>query len=90
MSTLNALKRAPVLNEAGQILTQAGYSVTSSDPAVALVRYVSGSGYYVVGVAAGTATVTATRTLDAAVATLEVQVLAAAPFSISLGAESPA
>ena len=46
--------------------------------------------WFVTGMAAGTATLTATRNLDGATATLDVEVIAAVPFSISLGAESPA
>lgn len=89
MATLNALKKAPILNEAGVALN-AGYTVTSSDTAVASVARPTGSSWYVTGVTAGMATLTATRTLDGAVATLPVEVVAAVPFSISLGAEVPA
>lgn len=89
MATLNALKKAPVLNEAGATMAT-GYTITSSDPAIAKVQTFAGVPY-VVGVTAGTVIVTAKRTLDGAVATLDVEVLpVAVPFSISLGAESPA
>lgn len=86
---LNALKKAPVLDQSGAGLVGSKYTVTSSNPGAVTVT-TSGGAYYVVGVAAGTSTITATRTLDGAVATLDVEVLAATPFSITLGAESPA
>ena len=91
MATLNALNKAPVLNQDGIQITSIGHQLASSDTGVASVAYEPGSGnWWATGVAAGTATLTATRTLDGAVATLEVTVTAAVPFAISLGAESPA
>ena len=89
MATLNALKKAPILDQDGAVITAPAYSVTTSDAAVAPVTY-PGYEWHVTGQAAGSATITATRTLDGAVAVLEVEVVAATPFSISLGAESPA
>ena len=89
MATLNALKRANILNEAGDDLHAPSYSATSSDPAVASINNID-SYLSVTGVSAGTATITATRALDGAVATLDVTVVAADPFTISLGAEVPA
>ena len=88
--TLNALKKAPILDQgAAPLIT--GYSVTSSNPAIVGIAKTSNSSpFYAVGIAAGTATVTATRALDGAVASLDVEVVAAAPFAISLGAEVPA
>lgn len=85
--TLNALKKAPVLDENGNKMS-AGYTVTSSDPSVVRVSQAYGNyEFYAVGVVAGTATLTATRALDGAVATLDIEVIAASPFAISLGAE---
>lgn len=83
--TLNALKKAPILNEAGTALAATKYLAVSSNPAV--VEISVAANLYVVGRAAGTATVTATRGLDGAVAVLDIEVIAAAPFTISLGAE---
>lgn len=89
MATLNALKKAPILDQDGVNIEAPAYSVTTSDPLVAPVSY-PGYKWHVSGLAAGTATITATRTLDGAVAVIGVEVVAPAPFSISLGAESPA
>ena len=89
MAILNALKKAPILDQDGAIITAPAYSVTTSDPLVAPVSY-PGYQWHVSGLAAGLATITATRTLDGAVAVLEVEVVAPAPFAISLGAEVPA
>ena len=90
MATLNALKKAPILDQNGANLAT-GHTVTSSDPAVvAISKGLSNSPFYAVGIAAGLATVTATRTLDGAIATLDVEVIAAVPFAITLGAEVPA
>ena len=89
MATLNALMKAPIQNESGGNLAT-GYSVTSSDPSVVKIQSYAGVPN-AVGVTAGNATITATRTLDGAIATLDVEVIpVAVPFSISLGAESPA
>ena len=88
MATLNATKKAPILNEAGDQLGH-GYAVTSSNPAVAQV-VTAFDAYSLAGIAAGAVTVTATRAIDGAVATLDVEVVAAVPFTISLGAEVPA
>lgn len=90
MATLNALKKAPILDEAGAQLAGAGYAVTSSDPAVASIHQETGYAYWVTGVAAGSAVLTARRAIDGAEATLNVTVVAATPFAIALGAEVPA
>lgn len=88
MTTLNATKRAPILAENGQTLNT-GYAVSSSDPAIC--RVVNDyPRWFAIGVSGGTATLTATRNVDNAVATLDVTVIAAVPFTISLGAEEPA
>jgi len=86
VATLNALKKAPVLNEAGGSMPNSKYSLASSDIGIVGVGTVSNA-FYAIGVSAGDATLTATRLLDGAIATLEVTVIAAAPFAISLGAE---
>ena len=88
MATLNATKKAPILDQNGDQLGY-GYAVTSSDPAIAQV-VTAFDRYYLAGISAGSATVTATRSIDNAVATLDVEVVAAVPFTISLGAEVPA
>lgn len=90
MATLNALKRAPILNQDG-VHIGGDHVVTTSNPTVAALSQAYGNyQWWVVGVKGGTATITATRNTDGAVATLEVDVLAAAPFSIALGAEQDA
>jgi hypothetical protein len=90
-ATLNALKKAPIIDANAHQLSGDDVSVVSSDPTVARV---SGGGLgnplWAVGVAAGAATLTATRHVDNAIATLDVTVIAAAPFVIALGAEQPA
>ena len=88
MASLNATKKAPILNNDGALLGT-GYTVSSSNPATAKVTTESGK-FYLTGIVAGDVVVTATRAVDGAVATLDVEVVAAAPFTISLGAESPA
>jgi len=90
MATLNALKKARILNEMGDAIVN-GYAIVSSDPAVLGVSnqhpdYV----WHATGITAGTATINATRLLDNATASLDVTVVAATPFAISLGAEVPA
>ena len=86
MATLNATKKAPILDGAGNGLST-GHNVTSSDPAIVSVGYGPNYQWFATGIAAGEATITAVRTLDNATATLPVTVVAATPFSISLGAE---
>lgn len=83
---LNALKKAPILNEAGVALAATKYSAVSSNPAAVAIVTSSGN-LFAQGIAAGTATVTATRLLDGATATLDIEVFAAVPFTISLGIE---
>lgn len=100
MAALNALTKRPVLGPAvtpediergGALLTPAGHSIVSSNPAVVAVSAnFNGSVWHATGVAAGTAIVTATRLVDGATATLEVEVIPGVPFTITLGAESPA
>jgi uncharacterized protein YjdB len=89
MATLNALKKAPILDQDGQGMLDTNFGVSSSDPLVARAQSYGGV-LYVTGVAAGTVVITATRNADGAVATLDVTVVAATPFAISLGEEVPA
>ena len=93
MATLNALRKATIMQEDGTALLASEATVTSSDATVVAVSKstaTSSGEWRATGIKGGTATLTATRTLDGATASLEVEVLAASPFSISLGAESPA
>ena len=89
MATLNALKKAPIVNEVGVQLDTRAHTITSSDTAVAKIT-TSNYTAFLTGITGGHVTVTATRALDGAIATLEVDVLEAVPFSIGLGAELPA
>ena len=79
MATLNALKRAPILDQDGAHIN-GDFGVTSTDQAVARVGLASPNNWYAIGVAAGSATITATRPVDGAVATLEVTVHRGCPF----------
>lgn len=89
MATLNALNKAPILNQSDEPLGVGSFSVTSSDAMVAQAFIADGQ-WLAKGISAGTATLTATRLVDSATATLAVEVIAASPFTIHLGAESPA
>ena len=89
MATLNALKKAPIRDESGVALST-GHNVTSSDPTKVAVGYGQNYAWFATGLAAGTSTITAVRTLDNATATLEVTVVAGVPFATSLGDEVPA
>lgn len=87
--TINALKKAPLVNQDGANMTSAGYTAVSTDPTVVKVATATGT-WFATGLTAGTATVTATRTLDGTTAIHTVEVVAAAPFNWHLGAESAA
>lgn len=89
MATLNATKKAPILDQDGTHIGN-GHAVTSSNPSAAAVSQQGDYLWWVTGVAAGDAEITAVRSLDGATATLPVTVVAATPFAISLGAEVPA
>lgn len=88
MAQITTLEKAPVLDQDGNQLTTANSSVFSSDDAVASIEWAAGP-VFVVGETVGTVTLTATRLADGAVSTLEVNVVAAAPFAITLGAAVP-
>ena len=88
MSTLSTTQKAPVLDQDGTHLTNADASLFSSDTAVASIEWQAGP-LYVVGQTVGTCTVTATRLSDNSTAELTVEVVADAPFSISLGTPEP-
>ena len=88
MVQLNETKKAALLKEDGGNLA-GGFEVTSSDPSIVKIQSYA-LAPHVVGMAPGTATVTATRTLDGEIATLEVEVVAAIPFVLNLGPETPA
>lgn len=90
-------EKAPVLDADGLPLGTVGqtlYTATSSDTAVASVRWDNWQAW-VYGETAGTATITATRLADGATSAVDVTVEAPAPppvlppFSISLGAPVP-
>lgn len=90
---LTSLELAPIQDGNGANLWPGAYSATSSDPLVASIGQVGlGGGAYIVvnGLSAGTATITATRNVDGATATLDVTVTSAgAAFTIQLGTPSP-
>lgn len=94
MATLLITDKAPILDQDGQhigIIGQTTHAVESSDPTVASIDWPYWQPF-VVAQSLGTATITATRLVDGAVATLEVEVVTAAPlppFSISLGTPVP-
>jgi hypothetical protein len=90
MATLNALKKAPVLNEAGIQLKNSTGTVTTSDASVVSAVSDGSGSWWAVGIGGGSAVLTASRHLDGATATLPVTVVAAVPFAIALGAEVPA
>ena len=87
MAIISTTQKAPVLDQDGVQLTSAEASVFSSDPAVASIDWAAG--IYVVGQTVGTVTLTATRLSDGSTAELDVEVVADAPFSISLGTPVP-
>jgi len=87
-NTLTTLEQAPIQDGNGVNLFPSAYSVTSSDPTVAAVVTVGvGGGAYVAvnGLSAGTTTITATRNVDGATASLTATVTAAVGFTIQLG-----
>lgn len=88
-NTLTTLEQAPIQDAATSVNLFAGsYSATSSDPAVAAVIQVGlggGASIAVNGISAGTATITVTRNVDGATATLLATVTAGASFTIQLG-----
>ncbi len=88
MAQLTTLEYAPVLDGNGVNLFPGTYSAVSSDPAVASIGQSGlGGGATIVvnGLSAGTATITATRNVDGATASLDVTVTAANGFTIQLG-----
>lgn len=93
MATLAPHTKAPILDQDG---VQVGtvnlntHTVVSSDNAVADVQWLDWRAW-VFARTIGTATLTATRLSDGAVAELDIEVVAPTlpPFSISLGAAEP-
>ena len=73
-NTLTTLQWAPVYDGNGAGLFPSGYSAMSSDPAVASIGVGTGGIIAVVGQAEGTATITVTRNVDGATASLEATV----------------
>jgi len=87
-NTIDTTQYAPIEDGNGVALPPGSFSATSSDPAVASIGSAPGA-IAVVGQAAGTATITATRNADGATATLTVTVTGADAFTIQLGAPQP-
>lgn len=87
--TLNALTRAGILDDADAPLPD-GFVVVSSDPLVCRVDAGAGRVPSLIGVSAGTATVTVTRLVDGIAVAHSVEVVGAAPFDWHLGPESAA
>lgn len=81
----------PLLDQSNAALAQAAFAVVSSDPTVVNLVTGANSTHVLNPVAAGTATITATRNSDGAVASLDVTVTqgATAAFEIHLGAAIP-
>lgn len=90
MVTIAALNKRQVLGPTGEPLDNRTNLVATSDANIAATRDGAENTVWVVGIAAGTATISATRLTDGAVASVEVTVTAGAPFTISLGDEVPA
>lgn len=91
MPTINALKKAPILDQDGAQTTASTHTAVSSAPGiVAASQSFPGNPWYLVGIAEGTADVTVTRLADGQSVTKAVSVVAGVPFDWSLGAESPA
>ncbi len=89
MATLTTLQYA-VVQDGNGVDLGGGYGVTSSDPLIASIGSGPGGTIAVVGQSVGTATITATRNMDGATATLDVTVTADAEgFSIQLGTPAP-
>lgn len=88
MATLTTVEKAPILDQAGLNLTSSNAQIAISDTAIVTAVLVAGKWYASAGVP-GTATITATRLADGSTATLDVTVVAATPFAISLGTAVP-
>ena len=82
---LTTIQQARILDGNGAQLLPATYSASSSDTTVATIATVAGV-LTVLGQAAGSATITATRLTDGATASVAVDVVAAAGFTIQLAA----
>ena len=87
--TLNALKKAPLLDQDGADITAPAFTAVSSDTAIVSLSF-PGYKWHAIGVSAGVASVTVTRVVDGASKTHDIEVIAAVPFDWSLGTESPA
>lgn len=86
--TLNALKRAPILDQDGVQTTGTTHAATTTAPGiVAASASFPGNPWYLIGIAEGTADVTVTRLADGQSVTKSVTVVAGVPFDWSLGEE---
>lgn len=93
MATLTTAEKAPIVDADGVQLGAQGqtlYDIATSDAGVVVVSWEDWRPV-AVAQAVGEATLTATRLADGAVATLDVEVVAATlpPFTIDLGAPVP-
>lgn len=93
MAALGTGKKAPLLDQDGGQLNTTKHNVQTSD--VNAVKLVTSAGVWFASnantsAAPVTATITATRIFDGAMATLDITAAPVVPFSISLGAESAA
>lgn len=82
----------PLLDQDDNPLTGIAYNVTSSDPSVARVGDTGGAHYGIVGVSAGTATISVVRNADGANGTdklIEVTEVAPGVFDWHFGTAAP-
>lgn len=90
MADLTSAQWAPVLDQTDTALAPGNATLVSSDPTVASIGVGTDGIHAVIGHATGTATLTATRLSDGAVATLDVSVEGVSnEFTIHLGTPRP-